>query len=53
MVDSAEVIEFSDPFNGALVNSALAAAVRWTFEPARADHLAVSSRVILHFRFAP
>ena len=31
----------------------LAAAVRWTFEPARADHLAVSSRVILHFRFAP
>jgi len=53
MVDTAEVMEFSEPFNEALVNSALAAAVRWTFEPARADHLAVSSKVILHFRFAP
>ncbi len=35
VVESAEVVEFSDPLNGALVNSALAAAVRWTFNAAR------------------
>ena len=52
-VESAEVIEFSDPLNVALTNSALAAAVRWTFEPARSDEDAVSSKVILHFRFTP
>lgn len=53
IVESAEVIEFSDPLNVALTNSALAAAVRWTFEPARSEDLAVSSKVILHFRFTP
>jgi hypothetical protein len=53
VVESAEVIEFSDPLNVALTNSALAAAVRWTFEPARSEDLAVSSKVILHFRFTP
>ena len=53
MVESAEVIEFGDPLNVALANSALAAAVRWTFEPARVEDLAVASKVILHFRFTP
>jgi hypothetical protein len=53
LVERAEVIEFSDPLNVALTNSALAAAVRWTFEPARSEDLAVSSKVILHFRFTP
>ena len=53
MVENAEVIEFSDPLNVALTNSALAAAVRWTFEPARNEDVAVPSKVILHFRFTP
>ena len=53
MVESAEVIDFGDASNVALANSALAAAVRWTFEPARVDDLAVASKVILHFRFTP
>ncbi|HSR05850.1 MAG TPA: energy transducer TonB, partial [Bryobacteraceae bacterium] len=53
LVESAEVVEFSDPLNVALTNSALAAAVRWTFEPARSDEIAVPSKVILHFRFTP
>ena len=53
VVESAEVIEFSDPLNEALVNSALAAAVRWTFEPARSEDVAVASKMILHFRFTP
>ena len=53
IVESAEVIEFSDPMNVALTNSALAAAVRWTFEPARSEEVAVASKVILHFRFTP
>jgi len=52
-VESAELIEFSDPLNVAVTNSALAAAVRWTFEPARSDEAAVASKVILHFRFTP
>lgn len=53
MVEGAEVVEFSDPLNVALTNAALAAAVRWTFEPARSDEVAVPSKVILHFRFTP
>jgi hypothetical protein len=53
MVEGAELVEFSDPLNVALTNSALAAAVRWTFEPARSDEVAVPSKVILHFRFTP
>jgi hypothetical protein len=53
VVDKAEVVQFSDPLNVDVTNSALAAAVRWTFEPARSDDLAVSSKVILHFRFTP
>jgi Gram-negative bacterial TonB protein C-terminal len=53
VVENAELVEFSDPLNVALTNSALAAAVRWTFEPARSDDLAVPSKVILHFRFTP
>jgi hypothetical protein len=52
-VESAELIEFSDALNVAVANSALAAAVRWTFEPARSEEVAVSSKVILHFRFMP
>ncbi len=52
-VESAELIEFSDALNVAVANSALAAAVRWTFEPARSEEVAVASKVILHFRFMP
>jgi hypothetical protein len=53
MVESAELVEFSDALNVAVANSALAAAVRWTFEPARSEEAAVASKVILHFRFMP
>jgi TonB family protein len=53
IVEDAEVIDFGDPLGVALANSALAAARRWTFEPARVEDLAVSSKVILHFRFTP
>ncbi len=53
VVEKAEVTQFSDPLNVALTNSALAAAVRWKFEPARSEDLAVPSKVILHFRFTP
>jgi hypothetical protein len=53
LVEKAEVIQFSDPLNVALTNSALAAAARWTFEPAGSEDAAVSNKVILHFRFTP
>jgi hypothetical protein len=53
LVESAEVIDFSDPLTVVLANPALAAAVRWTFEPARTEDAAVSSKMILHFRFTP
>ncbi len=53
MVESAELVGHSDPLNVAVANAALAAAVRWTFEPARSDEAAVASKVILHFRFTP
>jgi hypothetical protein len=53
VVESAELVGHSDPLNVAVANSALAAAVRWTFEPARSEEAAVASKVILHFRFTP
>lgn len=50
-VKHAEVVQYGDPPNWSLANAALAAAQRWDFEPARIGDLAVSSEVILHFRF--
>ena len=52
-VESAELVGFSDALNVAVANSALAAAARWTFEPARSEDGAVASKLILHFRFTP
>ncbi len=52
-VTAAEIIEYGDPPNFSLANAALAAAREWTFQPARAEDLPVSSQVILHFRFSP
>ena len=52
-VKRAEVLEFGDPPNWSLANASLAAAQKWTFHPARLDDMAVSSEVILHFRFNP
>jgi len=52
-VKRAEVVEFGDPPNWDLANASLAAARKWTFNPARLDDMAVSSEVILHFRFNP
>ena len=52
-VNSAEVVDYGDPPNWGLANAALAAARDWTFEPARIEDAAVSSEVILHFRFNP
>ena len=53
VVEDAEVIDVGDPLSEELANSALAAARRWTFEPARAEELKVPSKVILHFHFTP
>jgi hypothetical protein len=52
-VKFAEITEFGDPPNFSLANAALAAARQWTFTPARAEDLPVSSQVVLHFRFNP
>ena len=52
-VKRAEVLEYGDPPNWSLANASLAAARKWTFQPARLDDMAVSSEVILHFRFTP
>jgi hypothetical protein len=52
-VKRAEVVEYGDPPNWNLANASLAAARKWTFQPARLDDMAVSSEVILHFRFNP
>ena len=52
-VRHAEVVEYGDPPNWTLAAAALSAARRWTFEPARMEDTAVSSDVILHFRFGP
>jgi hypothetical protein len=52
-VKRAEVLEYGDPPNWSLANASLAAARKWTFHPARLDDMAVSSEVILHFRFSP
>lgn len=52
-VKAAEVVEYGDPPNFNLANAALAAARLWTFKPARLEDAAVSSEVILHFRFNP
>jgi TonB family protein len=52
-VKRAEVLEYGNPPNWTLANASLAAARKWTFQPARLDDMAVSSEVILHFRFNP
>jgi protein TonB len=52
-VKFAEITEYGDPPNFSLANAALAAARQWTFTPARAEDLPVSSQVVLHFRFNP
>lgn len=52
-VKRAEIVEYGDPPNWSLANASLAAARKWTFHPARLDDMAVSSEVILHFRFNP
>jgi len=52
-VRTAEIVEYGDPPNFSLANAALAAARQWTFQPARAEDLPVSSQVVLHFRFNP
>jgi outer membrane biosynthesis protein TonB len=52
-VRRAEVVEYGDPPNWTLAAAALAAARRWTFEPARVEETAVPSDVILRFRFTP
>ena len=53
VVTHAEVVEYGNPPNWTLAAAALSAARRWTFEPARVEDTAVSSDVILHFRFSP
>jgi TonB family protein len=53
VVRNAEVIEYGDPPNWTLADAALAAARRWTFQPARVEDTPVSSSVILHFHFTP
>ena len=50
-VTYAEVTKYGDPPNWNIANAALAAAQRWTFEPARIEDTPVSSEVVLHFRF--
>ena len=52
-VKRAEIVEYGDPPNWSLANASLAAARKWTFHPARLDDMAVSSEVVLHFRFNP
>jgi hypothetical protein len=53
VVTLAEVEDYGDPPNWRLAAAALDAARRWTFEPARVEDAAVSSDVMLHFRFMP
>ncbi|MCU1339323.1 MAG: hypothetical protein JWO19_4904, partial [Bryobacterales bacterium] len=52
-VTDAEVVEYGDPPAWNLANAALAAARRWTFEPPPVDDSAITSELILHFRFSP
>lgn len=52
-VQGAEVVDYGDPPNWVLADSALAAARRWTFQPARVEDTPVASDVILHFEFLP
>jgi TonB family protein len=52
-VKRAEVVVYGDPPNWNLANASLAAARKWTFQPARIEQMPVSSEVILHFRFNP
>jgi hypothetical protein len=51
-VKHAEVTDYGDPPNWNLANASLATAKLWTFEPARIEDIAVSSEVLLHFRFS-
>ncbi|MEO8051865.1 MAG: TonB family protein [Acidobacteriota bacterium] len=52
-VTDAEVVDYGDPPNFPLANSALAAARNWTFQPSRVDDIPVASQVVLHFYFSP
>lgn len=53
MVKEAEVVDYGEPPNWRAANAALEAARRWTFQPARIEDAAVSSEIILRFRFRP
>jgi TonB family protein len=50
---SAQVLRYDSSSNVGLANAALAAARRWTFQPARVDDIPVPSELILRFRFTP
>jgi hypothetical protein len=52
-VKDAEVVDYGEPPNWSAANAALDAARHWTFQPARIEDAAVSSEIILRFRFRP
>jgi TonB family protein len=53
VITAAQVLRYDSSSNAGLANAALAAARRWTFEPARVEDVPVPSEVILRFRFTP
>jgi hypothetical protein len=53
LVKKAEITDLGDEPNWKVARAAEAAAGAWRFQPARMEDMAVSSELILHFRFMP